>query len=198
MKLETRELCLTIEILNNEEKEAQKVLTHFISNSFKINVQSTDFELVKQYYEALKNEEMTPALRELFNKTKHGNPEFGRVIEAYLFYAGVTFIKRSNVQDLKKAFQSARVFIDQREDYQFLNHSLAVSAGLPILSKTPSPYLMEGENGFIFKDDHQLLEDVQYYLSQPDHWNKNLVESVSVIEKNSAEALVEKWKGVLK
>ncbi|PGE32468.1 accessory Sec system glycosyltransferase Asp1, partial [Bacillus cereus] len=95
-------------------------------------------------------------------------------------------------------FQRVRLFIDDRQKYDFLSHSLAVSAGIPILSKTPSPYLVHGKNGLLYEEDEDLLKTIRAYLTDPDLWNQSLVESVEIIENNSAEGLIEKWKEVLK
>lgn len=199
LKLATRELCLMIESeIESDENKVESYLTHFIAQSFEINLSSPEYGLVKQYYEALENGEMTPGLRDLFQMTKREKPTFSRVIEGYLFYTGISFRKRYSVETLKADFQRVRVFIDQREKYDFLSHSLAASAGIPILSKTPSPYLVHGKNGLLYEEDEDLVEAVRAYLIDPDLWNQSLVESVEVIENNSAEGLIEKWKEVLK
>lgn len=199
LKLTIRELCLIIE--SGEESDENKFetqLTHFITQSFEISLSSSEYGLVKQYYEALENEEMTPGLRDLFQAAKKENPIFSRAIEAYLFYKGFSFRKKSSVDSLKVDLQTVRLFIDQRQKYDFLSHSLAVSAGIPLLSKTPSPYLANGKNGLLYQYDEEVVEAVRAYLTDPDLWNESLVESVEVIENNSAEGLIEKWKEVLK
>jgi hypothetical protein len=199
MKLEIRDLCLIIDIKKEEDQEPmKKLLKNFVVKNFEVTFTSPEYELVKKYYEALRNEEMTAGLQELFQKAKKENEEFSRVIESYLFYTGITFKKNATFQELKMAFQKVRVFIDQREKHEFLSHSLAVSAGIPLLSKKPSPYLINGKNGILYKKDKQLIDGVKSYLSDYDLWNKNLVESVELIESNSANGLLEKWKENLK
>ncbi|WP_270251006.1 accessory Sec system protein Asp1 [Lactococcus lactis] len=199
LKLSTRELCLMIESEEKtDETKVEGYLTHFVAQRFEVNLSSSEYGLVKQYYQALENEEMTPGLRDLFQANKQENPTFSRVIEAYLFYTGISFRNRSSVEDLKADFQRARVFIDQRQKYDFLSHSLAISAGIPILSKTPSPYLVHGKNGLLYQDNEDLAEAIRAYLIDPDLWNQSLIESVEVIENNSNKGLIEKWKEVLK
>lgn len=199
MKLGTQELCLIIESGQEEDvKKVEDYLRRFITGRFETSMSSPEYGLVKQYYEALENEEMTPGLRDLFQATKRENPMFNQVIEAYLFYIGIRVRTRASVEALKVDFQKVRMFIDQRQKAQFLSHALAVSAGIPILSKTPSPYLVNGKNGLIYQGDEDLVEAVHAYLTEPDLWNQSLVESVEVIENNSAEGLIEKWKEVLK
>ncbi|MDG4985239.1 accessory Sec system glycosyltransferase Asp1, partial [Lactococcus lactis] len=169
LKLSTRELCLMIE--SEEEADEVKVedyLTRFITQRFEISLSSPEYGLVQQYYEALENEEMTPGLRELFQATKQENPAFSRVIEAYLFYTGIRFRKNASVETLKADFETVRVLIDQCQKYDFLSHSLAVSAGIPILSKIPSPYLVNGKNGLLYQKDEDLVEVIQAYLTDPD------------------------------
>lgn len=199
LKLSTRELCLTLESEKaTDETKVETQLSHFITKNFEISLSSYEYGLVKQYYEALENEEMTPGLRDLFQANKQENPTFSRVIEAYLFYTGISFRKRYSVEALKADFQRARVFIDQRQKYDFLSHSLAVSAGIPILSKTPSPYLVNEKNGLLYEKNEDLVEAVQGYLTNPDLWNQSLIESIEVIENNSNKGLIEKWKEALK
>ncbi|BDH83410.1 hypothetical protein LLID5_06950 [Lactococcus lactis] len=199
LKLSTSEICLTIESEKaTDETKVDTHLSHFITKNFEISLSSYEYGLVKQYYEALENEEMTPGLRDLFQANKRENPMFNRVIEAYVFYTGISFRKSASVDDLKADFQRVRLFIDDRQKYDFLSHSLAVSAGIPILSKTPSPYLVHGKNGLLYEEDEDLLKTIRAYLTDPDLWNQSLVESVEIIENNSAEGLIEKWKEVLK
>lgn len=199
LKLTTRELCLILESEKaTDEAKVETLLSHFITKNFEISLSSSEYGLVQQYYEALENEEMTPGLRDLFQANKRENPSFNRVIEAYLFYTGIRFRKNASVETLKADFETVRVLIDQCQKYNFLSHSLAVSAGIPILSKIPSPYLVNGQNGLLYEKNEDLVEAVQGYLTNPDLWNQSLVESVEVIENNSAEGLIEKWKEVLK
>lgn len=199
LKLTTPTLCLIIESeVASDEMEINNLLTIFVSQSFEINIASPEYILVKEYYEALKNEEMTSSLRDLFQEKKKKIPEFDRIIAAYLFYTGISFKQKSNIQALKEVFQKVRVFVDQRENYEFQSHSLAVSAGIPILSKTYSPYLIENRNGEIYEEDDRLVMLVHSYLSDLDSWNKCLVESVEIIESNSSEDLVSKWMGASK
>lgn len=199
MKLTTRELCLTLESEKaTDETKVETQLSHFITKNFEISLSSSEYGLVKQYYEALENEEMTPGLRDLFQANKRENSMFSHVIDAYMFYTDISFKKSGSVEALKSDLQKVRVFIDHRQKYDFLSHSLAVSSGIPILSKTPSPYLVHGKNGLLYEDDEDLVEAVRAYLIDPDLWNQSLVESVEVIENNSAEGLIEKWKEVLK
>lgn len=199
MKLTIRELCLIIE---SEDKDDEiKIDTYsknFITENFDISFNSSEYDLVKKYYEALKNKKMTAALRDLFQKNYRENTEFSRVVEAYLFYTGITFRKSSSVETLKTDFKMVRLFIDQRKSGDFLSHSLAVSAGIPIFSKIPSPYLINGKNGILYKEDEELLEAVSHYLSDADAWNQSLVESVEIIQNNCSEGLIEKWIEVLK
>ena len=199
LKLSTPELCLTLESEKaTDETKVETQLSHFITKNFEISLSSYEYGLVKQYYEALENEEMTPGLRDLFQANKRENPMFNRVIDAYVFYTGISFRKSASVDDLKADFKRVRIFIDHRQKFDFLSHSLAVSAGIPILSKTPSPYLVHGKNGLLYEEDEDLVKAVRAYLTDPDLWNQSLVESVEVIENNSAEGLIEKWKEVLK
>ncbi|GAA3265156.1 Accessory secretory protein Asp1 [Lactococcus lactis subsp. lactis] len=199
LKLSTPELCLTLESEKaTDETKVDTHLSHFITKNFEISLSSYEYGLVKQYYEALENEEMTPGLRDLFQANKRENPMFNRVIDTYVFYTGISFRKSASVDDLKADFKRGRIFIDHRQKFDFLSHSLAVSAGIPILSKTPSPYLVHGKNGLLYEEDEDLVKAVRAYLTDPDLWNQSLVESVEVIENNSAEGLIEKWKEVLK
>ncbi|HFC9197341.1 accessory Sec system glycosyltransferase Asp1 [Enterococcus lactis] len=194
MKLSLRDLCLIIDSQCSEDAiEIQKILTTFIEQNFNVSVTSPEYELVKQYYEALENEEMTTSLRDLFIAAKQEKKRFNIVIEAYLFYRGVTFRENSSVQVLKEDFRKTRVFIDQRIEGEFFSHSLAVSAGIPIISKRSSPYLIENKNGVVFQKDGQLVKIIENYLKDTDKWNENLVESVDIIQNCSAYGLLSRW-----
>lgn len=198
MKLKTPELCFIIEgKAEDDGRIFEKDLLNFVSQRFEISFSSPEYELVKQYYEGLEKGEVAPHLRESFQTEKQENPLFSDVIKAYLFYKGISFRKDSSIYSLKKDLGKVRIFIDHCQKQEFFNHSLAVSAGIPLLSKMPSPYLVDGKNGFLYKEDGQLIKGLKYYLS-PDRWNQSLVESVEVIENNRRDKLNEKWKEVLK
>ncbi|HGF7723024.1 TPA: accessory Sec system protein Asp1 [Enterococcus faecium] len=199
MKLSLRDLCLVIDSQQSEDAiEIQKTLNAFIEQNFNVSLTSSEYELVKQYYEALENEEMTSSLRDLFSAAKQEKTKFNRVIEAYLFYRGVTFRENSSVQVLKEDLKKTRVFIDQRLEDNFFSHSLAVSAGIPIISKRPSPYLVENKNGIIFQNGEQLIRVIENYLTDTDKWNQNLVESVDIIQNYSAYGLLSRWEECLR
>lgn len=195
VKLELREFCLIIE--GRDEREFIDVINSFIVQHFEISFTSSEYQLVQRYYEALENSELTPDLRERFQSAKQECPGFDRFIESYLFYRGISFRKKFSTQGLKEDFQKVRLYIDHRKNSEFLSHSLAVSAGIPVLSKNSSPYLIDGKNGYVYEDERQLLEVVKTYLTDPDQWNKNLVESVEIIETNNTSGLLEKWKECL-
>lgn len=194
-KLEIPDLCLTIESGKGlEEGRIQTFIENFTTETFEIDLNSMEYGLVQKYYEALENEEMTSSLRELFTKTKKTNPYFGRFIEAYHFIKGVEFRYQSHLSLVKQDLNKARVFVDQQEESDFFIHSLAVSAGIPLVLRKKSPYLVDEKNGLILEDESRLVQVVKNYLENRDSWNQNVVESVEVIQEYSAEGLLQKWK----
>mgnify|MGYP004708386839 CR=1 FL=1 len=198
IKLTYHDVCLIIKSENSLDlKYAQDILEAFILKNFETTLTSSEFELVKHYYEALENDEMTPVLRDLFHASKKEKQGFSRIIEAYLFFKGITYRHSSSVKTLTEDFNKVRIFVDQRDKGDFFNHSLATSSGIPIISKRPSPYLFENKNGMIIGTDNGVIEVVESYLKNTDKWNQNLVESVGIIEQYSPDGLLNRWKEVM-
>ena len=104
------------------------------------------------------------------------------------------FRYQSPLSLLKQDLNKARVFVEQTEASDFFIHSLAVSAGIPLVLRKKSPYLGDGKNGVILEDESCLVQVVKKYLINRDSWNQNVVESVEVIQAYSAEGLLQKWK----
>lgn len=199
LKLALKDLCLIVDSkVKTDELVMVQIVEDFVSQNFAINLSSTEYKLVKQYYEALEKEEMTPILRELFQKAKKDNPAFDKNIKGYQFICDFEFRCDSSKSELKRDLQKVRVFVDQRENHHFFNHSLAVSAGIPILSKRLSPYLIDKKNGLLLRDNQQMFEGIERYLKSTDKWNQNLVESIEVIENCGADELMMKWQVELK
>ncbi|KZK08513.1 MULTISPECIES: accessory Sec system glycosyltransferase Asp1 [Lactococcus] len=200
LKLEINDLYLIIDMQNNADQvKVQRTIESFISQNLGVDTISSDYLLVKQYYEALEKEEMTPELDNLFSIAKEEqNLEFSKALEAYAFFTCITFRNFPSVQELRQDFTKMRIFIDYRDENQFHSHSLALSAGIPILSKKASPYLNKEKNGVVFQNNEQLIRATDSYLSNTDKWNQNLVESVDIIQKYSMDGLIIEWKEYLK
>lgn len=194
-KLEIPDLCLIIDKgSDTEESKIQTFINDFITQTFNIELDAKEYDLVQEYYEALENEKMTFSLRESFREAKKINLNFDRFIEAYHFIKGVEFRYQSPLSLLKQDLNKARVFVEQTEASDFFIHSLAVSAGIPLVLRKKSPYLGDGKNGVILEDESCLVQVVKKYLINRDSWNQNVVESVEVIQACSAEGLLQKWK----
>lgn len=198
-KLSLDELCLFIDYsTSSDERELQQFLEDFTRQTFEVEISSSEYQLVQQYYEALKNEEMTPHLREVFMDAKKNILNFTAFIDAYLFMEGIVFRCHSSLSEFKEDLSKCRVFLDQRDSVEFFSHALAVSAGLPLIVKQSSPYVFENKNGKILRDYTKFNSAVESYLLDPDLWNQNLVESVEIIQTYSAEGLMNQWEEEIK
>lgn len=199
MKLKMGDLCIVIESQVEADKDILiKIVTAFVNQNFNIEIGTPEYVLVKQYYEAKKKKELTPALREAFQTAKKNSQNFHQNIAAYLFSTGFEFRCNSDYQQLEIDLQKIRVYVDNCEQSNFFRHSLAVSAGIPLLSNQLSPYLVDKKNGFLIRDNEQMFKTVENYLVNTDMWNQNLVESIEVIEKFGEAELMIKWQAELK
>lgn len=91
----------------------------------------------------------------------------------------------------------ARLYVDFSEQPNNYIHAAVVSAGVPLISKRNSQYLIDGQNGMLFHETSDLLNMFSYYLEHDRNWNRALVESVSVIETNNIEQLSGEWRKLL-
>lgn len=198
-KIAAEELCLLIDSkIRTDAGHIQKTVEDFVCQTFEVQLDTSEYTLVQEYYEALEKEEMTQTLREQFTEAKSILPNFINFINAYLFIQGIEFRYHPEVQHFREDLRKTRIFVDQREEEEYFSHSLAVSAGIPLILAKPSPYLIEQKNGVILKESQEVVHAVMDYINNVDLWNKNLVESVEIIQNYSVEGLMLKWRDILR
>ncbi|USS93662.1 accessory Sec system protein Asp1 [Fructilactobacillus ixorae] len=120
-----------------------------------------------------------------------------RFYRASLFQSQIQLIKEQD-QSSAELFQKVRLFVYMGMHADLKKQIQAISAGVPIISTTPTDLVRTGENGFYNQDLATLPDQLNYFLQDLHHWNQAVVASVDLMEEYEQDQLLERWKGVLK
>ncbi|WP_349515867.1 accessory Sec system protein Asp1 [Leuconostoc suionicum] len=112
-------------------------------------------------------------------------------------YRRINVIQTQTEIDIIQAFESARLIIDINQIPNVYIQIAGISAGIPQINLTKSPYIINKKNGLIIQDLSELDEAIEYYLNGLRHWNESLVYSVKQISQYTNGAIVKQWKCVL-
>jgi len=98
---------------------------------------------------------------------------------------------------VRELFRTVRLFVELTEVPDYFFHAMAVSLGIPILSREESSYLIHEKNGQLVKNYHELKPALDKYLDLLNPWNESLVEALDIIENNNEQKLIDRWKEML-
>ncbi|USS90021.1 accessory Sec system glycosyltransferase Asp1 [Fructilactobacillus carniphilus] len=115
--------------------------------------------------------------------------------QASLFNEQVQYLKpKEQTADL---FRRVRLFLDMGPQADLKRQVEAISAGVPMISTAPTDLIKEAENGFENQNLFDLAKQMNYFLSNLQHWNQAVVASVDLMEAYERDQLLGRWKGVL-
>lgn len=115
----------------------------------------------------------------------------------------IELYKRINVSqiqtesDIIQAFKSVRLIVDINQRPDIYTQIAGISAGIPQINLTKSPYIISKKNGLIIQDISELRVAIEYYLNSLHHWNEALVYAVERINQYTNGAIVKRWKNIL-
>lgn len=109
------------------------------------------------------------------------------------FFRRITFYKIESESELIKELNFVRLIVDMGKDMNLYLQIAGISAGIPQINSTPSPYVENHKNGLIVPDPLELKEAVDYYLVGLKHWNQALVYAAGKIVQYSSDNLIRLW-----
>lgn len=125
----------------------------------------------------------TDSFHELENATVENKDEFER-FEIRGIY---------NELDLINELQFTRLIVDLSPTPHIYTQIAGISAGIPQINVTPSPYVEHLKNGYILSGLEELDTAVEYYTATLKNWNESLIDSIQKIRENTGSQFVQKW-----
>lgn len=99
--------------------------------------------------------------------------------------------------DMIQAFENVRLIIDVSHRPNIYTQIAGISAGIPQINLSASPYIINQQNGLIIQDLSELKKAIDYYLIGLSHWNTALVYAVQQMRQYTNGAIVRKWRHIL-
>lgn len=96
-----------------------------------------------------------------------------------------------------QAFKTVRLIIDVSRRPNIYIQIAGISAGIPQINLTTSPYIVDKKNGLILQEISELNQAITYYFNGLRHWNESLVYSVRQIRQYTDGAIVNQWQRLL-
>lgn len=96
--------------------------------------------------------------------------------------------------DLLRELKDIRLIVDLREHPDVFTMIAGMSSGIPQIVRDENDYVKHKKNGLVLSD---LEQDIKYYLEDLDHWNASLVYCYSMIQENTGEEILNKWKEII-
>lgn len=193
-------LSLVCEVDNLESASKAKLLqTTSVDQHFEIDSDSDTYESVETYIKAKKEGKLFKHQSEAVADIQKTS-EWEKYVGAVLANSRIDYQIQANRQEVENAFHVARLYIDFENKYNMLRHAQAVSAGVPIISRHASDFIINGKNGFVLKPTDEVEElhgYIDHFIHHLKHWNKALVCAVDIIETYEPAKMIEKWQEVL-
>ncbi|MGM0238852.1 accessory Sec system protein Asp1 [Enterococcus sp. AZ103] len=194
--IDDEKIAVILEVNNKEEEdlltETQKDI---IDGHFGIDSDSDDFEKTKKFIQSKRKEQLYEA-DELAVKDLQPTDQWLPLVGAVDTYERISFRVKPSLIQLKKDFQQARIYVNLAKKNDLQIHAEIISAGIPMIIKTKSDYLVEDKNGKILKKIGDFSDVLEFYLNELDNWNKVLVENVQLIDEFGVETTIEKWRSI--
>ena len=170
---------------------------------FRVNHLSHKQEIEHQIMGQLRKDHGS-ALDELsfYNKMKEsGENALGEILEAGLsaeakwlegFQEDMEVVVLHHDDEFFKWMHLVRLVIDLGSRPDVFTQMAALSAGVPQLNSTKSPYVTPMKNGRLVLSQEDFQEALAYYLDSLKHWQEARVYSVQQLKHHSGRALQEK------
>lgn len=181
----------------NDQYVLHGMVERFVNEELQVDTHSNLFAMLQRYYAAVKEHKLMEKQQKAFEQAQKMMPEFKKVDDAYHFMDNVSYRYQSTTQELELDLRVTRVFVDDRPQGDLFIQSRVVGAGIPIISRKPSIYFSDGENGVLIKTDQALFEALSALLVGNGQWNRALVASVDKIKANGTDQLVGSWRDIL-
>ncbi|MDR0199067.1 MAG: accessory Sec system protein Asp1 [Streptococcaceae bacterium] len=194
---ETENDSLIFEVSSEQNKKMlENVHRKWVDERFGIDSHSEDYLKVAHFLRAKADKQLFEHEEKAMTTLKK-SPQWQELVAAYKVYQRLSYRVSPHPLQIVEDFRKVRLFVDTTEGKDFQSQAQAVSAGLPMLLRDNSYFLVPGVNGDVVNTEEELLSRVNAYLENLDLWNKSLVQNVELIELYSTQSIAEIWKEVL-
>lgn len=207
--LDDKKLCLVfIKITFNQRLKIIKWILEWALNQFsflrlldqKILIKALMEENFDQVYELLSEFGDLSEIKQLQSEQEATkiSVEYQLQLDNLIsFLQRIHFKLDFNRQLVLTELNQARVLVDLSSYPDSFLQTTGISMGIPQLNSVLTPYIEPPKNGWIVTNSIELTKGLIYFLDSLKHWNESLVESVTLIERFSADSLRQYWKGQL-
>lgn len=186
--------ALILEVNTFEQKEnIQHTQRDMIDSFFNIDSYSEEYQKVAEYLDAKKTHTLMKSQDDAVKELKL-LPIWRQYVRAAETYDRIEFRIRPNIKKVQLDFSVSRLYIDLNNTVDLQKQSFAVNAGIPLILKEPSDYVVHLGNGYVVDHISELAEAIPFYMDGLKNWNETLVENVAMIETNSSYNLLKKWR----
>lgn len=192
------DLRLIMDLQSEDDQNVlEELVKRFVNEELQVDTGSDLFIMLQKYYKAAREHKLMQGQQKEFEAAQKQLSVFKKVDDAVHFLDNVSYRYKSSTLDLDQDLHFTRVFIDDHPQSDLFMQSRVVGAGIPIISREPSIYFTDGENGALIESNDALFNTLSTYLNGSREWNQALVASVDKINANGTDKLIESWRGIL-
>ena len=179
-----------------DQSKLQDRQKELIDTYFDVDSESEDFQKAAHFIEAKRTKHLYKA-DELAIEEIRKTDSWKNLVKAINVYNRIEFRVQPTLLSIRNDFQRTRLYIDISEKYDLQMQSLAISAGIPQITKVKTDFIEDHKNGRIVRRISELEPAMTFFLQNLSNWNNALVKNVTVIEEFSPHIILEKWRHVL-
>ena len=179
-----------------DQSKLQEHQKEIIDSYFDVDSESDDFKKVAHFIEAKRIKRLYKA-DELAIEDIRKTDSWKNLVKAINVYNRIEFRVQPTLLSIKNDFHKARLYVDINEKYNLQMQSLAISAGIPQITKVKTDFIEDKKNGAVVRRISELEPALTFFLQNLSNWNNALVKNISVIEDFSPQIILEKWRDVL-
>lgn len=195
--IEQTKYSLVIEVRTRlDQSELQDYQKEIIDSYFEVDSESDDFKKAAHFIEAKRTKRLYKT-DELAIEEIRKTDSWKNLVKAINVYNRIEFRVQPTLLSVRNDFHKTRIYVDINEKYNLQMQSLAISAGIPQLTKTKTDFIEDKKNGIVVRRISDLEPALTFFLQNLSNWNNALVKNVSVIEDFSPQIILEKWRDVL-
>ncbi|QXJ68260.1 accessory Sec system protein Asp1 [Lacticaseibacillus paracasei] len=187
--------ALIIEGSRQQVELLKKHLEQYALTTFDIDLKSKEYQVVAKY---LVDQRSGKPLAGLNNQGKKL-----RALPNWQALSGAeSIVGRIHFQEEKRDLQEemmhqARVYVDTATIPDLRMMILAISSGVPLIVRQESTLVRNQQNGIIIDELTEVPQACRYFLNTLRHWNNALVVNSELIEKFSANHLIQQWREIM-
>ncbi|SJZ82258.1 accessory Sec system protein Asp1 [Pilibacter termitis] len=188
-------LLITTDSLELEEMIQQKAI-QLIDTYFDIDSTSSDFKKTLRYVETKRMQKLLKQDEEAVEHLRK-TPLWKQLVAAINVYERLEYRRVFHLYQIRELFKKTRLYIELDEATNFQMQLLALSVGIPQMTRNQFDFVFHKENGILYDEECDLEQEVDYYLKHLANWNQSLIRNIELLEEYDLEKISERWQVVL-